>query len=145
MVDVGDKPRTRRRAVASGRISLTPKAYNLVTGTERSKKGGVLAVAQLAAIMAAKQTPHLIPLCHPILLSNVKVDFDLQEHDFSVCVRVCVECEGGTGVEMEALCAASLALLTVYDMTKSVSHEHTIEDVRLEEKSGGASGHWARS
>ncbi len=142
MVDVGAKPRTRRKAVASGTISLTPKAYNLVTGRERSKKGSVLAVAQLAGIMAAKQTPHLIPLCHSLLLSNVEVTFDLQDHDYSVHVRVCVECKGETGVEMEALCATSIALLTVYDMTKSVSHEHTIKDICLEEKSGGTSGNW---
>ncbi len=145
MVDIGAKPSTRRRAVASGHILLSPKAYELVTGREVSKKGSVLAVAQLAAVMAAKQTPHLIPLCHSLLITNVEVNFDLQDSDCCVGVRVCVECEGGTGVEMEALCATSLALLTVYDMTKSVSHEHTIEGICLEEKSGGASGHWTRS
>lgn len=140
MVDIGSKPHTRRRAVASGRIILTPRAYEMVMGRERSRKGSVLVVAQLVAIMAAKQTPQLIPLCHPLLLSNVEVNFDPQDKDCSLSVSVCVESEGGTGVEMEALCGVSLALLTVYDMTKSVSHKHLITDIVLVEKAGGSSG-----
>ena len=146
MVDVGNKPISHRRAVASGKITLTPEAYTLIKEHHgRSKKGSVLGVAQLAGIMAAKQTPQLIPLCHVVPLSHASVEFSLNDAEGVVEVRATVACVGKTGVEMEALSAVTVALLTVYDMTKSVSHEHVISDVRLEEKEGGVSGNFYRS
>lgn len=102
-------------------------------------------MAQLAGIMAAKQTPQLIPLCHIVPLSHVSVEFSLSDVAGVVEARATVACVGSTGVEMEALSAVTVALLTVYDMTKSVSHEHVISDVRLEEKEGGVSGHFHRN
>ena len=144
MVDVGSKPHTTRCAIASGRISLSAKAWETLASTRSSPKGSVLGVAQIAGIMAAKQTSNLIPLCHPLTLSHVWVDFDLVEEEQCVVVRAGVRCEGGTGVEMEALMSASVALLTIYDMTKSASHSHTITDVRLEAKEGGQSGMFRR-
>ena len=144
MVDVSLKSSSNRHAVASGKIHLTAKAYALVKDHHLSKKGSVLSVAQLAGIMAAKQTPNLIPLCHHVTLSHVTVDFELDDNACCVGVRVGVRSVGVTGVEMEALCGVSVALLTVYDMTKSASHRHTITDVCLEEKRGGKSGHFIR-
>ena len=142
MVDVGDKGVTQRFARARGTIELTPPAYLLVKETQRSTKGSVLGVAQLAGIMAAKQTAHLIPLCHSLALAHVSVDFELCEERCAVSVEVGVRCDGKTGVEMEALTAASVALLTIYDMTKSLSHAHVISGVKLVEKFGGRSGHF---
>jgi len=139
MVDVGGKDETRRVAVAAGSIRMKPETLALVaSGT--SKKGDVLGVARIAAIQAAKRTSELIPLCHPVPLTSVSVDFALDEQASSVGCRVTAECTGRTGVEMEALTAVSVALLTVYDMCKAVDRGMTLSDVRLVEKSGGKSG-----
>jgi len=143
MVDVGDKPITRRTAVAEGRIVMESETLRLVrAGT--SKKGDVLGVARIAAIMGAKKTADLIPLCHPLALSRVTVEFDTQDSPPAVLCRSTVETSGQTGVEMEALTAVQVALLTVYDMCKAVDRGMTIEGVRLMEKKGGKSGHWQR-
>ena len=144
MVDVSDKTATKRQAIAMGRIMLNEKAFNLVTDHQASYKGSVLGVAQLAGIMAAKHTSSLIPLCHNILLTSVQVTFNLVKDVYAVEVCACVRCEGVTGCEMEALTAASMALLTVYDMTKGVAKDHVITDIRLIEKSGGKSGHFSK-
>ena len=142
MVDVTSKPSSSRYAVASGKILLTSEAYTLVKNQETSRKGSVLGVAQLAGIMAAKETSRLIPLCHLVALSHIMVEFVLDDDVCCVQVWVRVRSVGVTGVEMEALCSVTMALLTVYDMIKSASHLHTITDVRLEEKWGGQSGHF---
>lgn len=143
MVDVGTKPSTRRVAVASGRITMQPATLKVIkAGT--AKKGDVLGVARLAAIQAAKRTADLIPLAHPLALSHVAVDFDLQPRPAAVRISVRVECQGPTGVEMEALTAAATGLLTVYDMVKAIDRGMTLTDVRLEEKSGGRSGLFRR-
>lgn len=131
MVDVGAKPPLRRRALAAGRISLQPATVALVRENQ-IKKGDVLTTAQLAGIQAAKQTPGLIPLCHPLLLEVVRVDCRLLAD--GVEVEAEVHCTGRTGVEMEALCAVSVALLTVYDMCKAVDKDMRIGSVRLLEK-----------
>ena len=144
MVNVSSKDTTHRKAVASGKISLSPDAFQLVQFNQLSKKGSVLGVAQLAGIMAAKQTSNLIPLCHNIPLTKVGLNFELYESEYVVRACASVECVGVTGVEMEALTAVSVALLTVYDMTKAVSKDHVISDIWLEEKEGGASGHFRR-
>jgi len=143
MVDVGAKAVTRRVAVASGRIRMRPATFRLVAAG-RAKKGDVLGVARIAAIQAAKRTPELIPLAHPIALTRVGVDFDLVKKNSSVVVRATVECQGQTGVEMEALTAAAVALLAIYDMVKAVDRAMTIGEVRLEEKRGGKSGDYSR-
>ena len=145
MVDVSSKQSSHRTAVASGHIKLSQEAYCLINEPTISKKGSVLAVAQLAGIMAAKQTSNLIPLCHNIPLNSVDVTFNLCDGDYRVEVCVSVKSEGVTGCEMEALTATSLVLLTVYDMTKAVSKDHVISGIRLEEKSGGRSGEYNRS
>lgn len=144
MVDVGAKARTRRVAVASGRIAMAPATLRrLAEG--RAAKGDVLGVARIAAIQAAKRTPELIPLAHPIAITRVAVDFTLQPRRGAVVVAATVECRGQTGVEMEALTAAAVGLLTVYDMLKAVDRGMVLNEVRLEEKRGGRSGHWRRS
>jgi len=143
MVDVGDKAYTRRVAVAEGRIRMEPTTLALVqSGT--AKKGDVLGIARIAGIQAAKKTSDLIPLCHPIALTRVAVEFEVQAADSSVLCRATTECTGQTGVEMEALTAASVALLTIYDMCKAVDRGMTISDVRLMAKSGGKSGDFVR-
>jgi cyclic pyranopterin phosphate synthase len=143
MVDVGDKEVTHRRAVASGRTSMQPATFRLVAaGT--AKKGDVLGVARIAAIQAAKRVPELVPLAHPIALTRVAVEFELQKKTSSVKILATVECHGQTGVEMEALTAASVGLLTVYDMVKAVDRAMTLGDIRLEEKRGGKSGVYRR-
>ena len=139
MVDVGDKPATAREAVAEGRIRLSPEALALVHDAS-AKKGDVLAVARVAGIMAAKRTADLIPLCHPLPLSRVAID--LAVTGTGVTVRATCKTHGPTGVEMEALTAASVALLTVYDMVKAVDKAMVIEDLRVVAKSGGKSGDW---
>ena len=144
MVNVSSKDTTHRKAVASGKITLSPDAFQLVQFNQLSKKGSVLGVAQLAGIMAAKQTSNLIPLCHNIPLTKVGLNFELYESECVVRACASVECVGVTGAEMEALTAVSVALLTVYDMTKAVSKDHVISNIRLEEKEGGASGHFRR-
>jgi cyclic pyranopterin monophosphate synthase len=137
MVDVGQKPVTRREAHAEGFIEMTPDAIAAVrAGT--TKKGDVLAAARIAGIMAAKRTSDLIPLCHPIALDSVSVDFEF--HDSKIAVLGKAVFSGKTGIEMEVLTAVSIALLTLYDMTKSMGHGMTISGIRLTAKSGGKSG-----
>ena len=139
MVDVGAKASTHRVAVAEGRITMQPATLALIeSGT--AKKGDVLGVARLAGIMAAKKTSDLIPLCHPIALTRVAVEFTVEAADHSVLCTATAECTGQTGVEMEALTAASVALLTIYDMCKAVDRGMVIRAVRLIEKRGGKSG-----
>jgi cyclic pyranopterin phosphate synthase len=139
MVDVGDKPATAREATAVGRILMSSAALALVRDAS-TKKGDVLAVARVAGIMAAKRTADLIPLCHPLPLTRVVID--LAVDDDGVSVTATCATNGQTGVEMEALTAASVALLTVYDMVKAVDKHMTIEAVRVVAKSGGKSGDW---
>jgi cyclic pyranopterin phosphate synthase len=141
MVDVGEKAVTRRVAVASGRVTMRKETVRLIR-EGRAAKGDVLAVAQVAAIMAAKKTHELIPMCHPLLLTKVEVDFELAGAAVAISARV--ETRGQTGVEMEALTAVSAAALTIYDMVKAVDRGMTIEAIRLEQKRGGRSGDWAR-
>lgn len=142
MVDIGHKSTTKRQASAWGKIILNHKAFQLVKDCRTSHKGSVLGVAQLAGIMAAKQTSLMIPLCHNIPLTSVEVMFRLIEDTCAVEACACVKCDGMTGCEMEAITAVCVALLTVYDMTKSISKEHVISDIRLVEKTGGKSGHF---
>jgi len=144
MVDVGAKPATHRVAVASGRIVMRPATLRLIAaGT--AKKGDVLGVARIAAVQAAKRAAELIPLAHPIALTRVTVDFDLDKKAASIRILARVECRGQTGVEMEALTAAAMGLLTIYDMVKAVDRGMTLTDVRLEEKHGGKSGVFRRA
>lgn len=145
MVDVSAKPDTERVAVAGGKIIMKPETMALIR-EGHIKKGDVLAVADVAAVMAAKRTPDLIPMAHPIQITGVEVDFkDEDAADESILtVTVTVKCVGQTGVEMEALTATSAALLTVYDMCKAVDRGMRIENVLLLEKKGGKSGHWKR-
>jgi cyclic pyranopterin phosphate synthase len=144
MVDVGAKPRTRRVAVASGRIVMRAQTLHLIAAGGAAK-GDVLGVARIAAIQAAKRTAEMIPLAHPIALTRVAVDFDLQRASSSVRVVTRVESRGQTGVEMEALTAAAAGLLAIYDMVKAVDRAMTLTDLRLEEKRGGKSGVFRRS
>jgi cyclic pyranopterin phosphate synthase len=139
MVDVGAKSVTRRRAVAIGRIAMRAETFELVR-SGGAKKGDVLGIARIAAIQGAKRTADLIPLCHPIALTRVAVELELDADAFAVVCTATVECEGKTGVEMEALTAVQVGLLTVYDMCKAVDRGMTITDVRLLEKHGGKSG-----
>jgi cyclic pyranopterin monophosphate synthase len=141
MVDVSTKATTVREAKASGRISMVPEAIAAIhDGT--SKKGDVLAVARVAGIMAAKRTSELIPLCHPVALSSVTVDFDVMASD--IIVTVTARSSGQTGVEMEALTAVSATLLTLYDMVKALDKAMILSDIKLLTKSGGKSGDWHR-
>jgi cyclic pyranopterin phosphate synthase len=142
MVDVGDKPVTERTARASARVRMQPETLKLVRDRRLSKKGDVLEVARLAGIMAAKRTGELIPLCHPLALDSVTVDFDFE--DAVVSIHATVRCTGRTGVEMEALTAAAVTALTIYDMCKSADRAMTIEQIQLDEKSGGKSGRFVR-
>lgn len=144
MVDVGAKSHTHRIALASGRITMRPETLRLVL-EGGAKKGDVLGVARVAAIQAAKRTPGLIPLAHPIALSRVAVDFVPDPERGAISVLARVECVGSTGVEMEALTAAAVGLLTIYDMLKAVERGMSIEHVRLEEKRGGKSGIYRRA
>lgn len=144
MVDVGDKPRTKRRAVAEGRISMRPETLQMILQGDH-KKGDVLGVARIAGIMAAKRVPELIPLCHPLSLSKIEIDFTPDPPTNSVLCRSRVETTGQTGVEIEALCAIQITLLTIYDMCKAVDRGMTLSDIRLLEKSGGKSGSWGGS
>ena len=141
MVDVGEKPATSRRAVAEGRIRMSRAAFEAVEGNV-NPKGDVLTTAELAGTTGAKRTAELIPLCHPLGLDHVAVSTHLDSDLPGVRVEAAVSCVGRTGVEMEALTAVSVSLLTVYDMVKSAGHEMMIEGVRLLEKSGGRSGDW---
>jgi cyclic pyranopterin phosphate synthase len=142
MVDVGAKAATHRVAVATGRIEMLPTTWGLIaSGT--AKKGDVLGIARIAGIQGAKKTSDLIPLCHPLALTRVAVDFEMIESPTpSVVCTVTAETVGPTGVEMEALTAVQVALLTIYDMCKAADRGMTITDVKLLEKQGGKSGHW---
>jgi cyclic pyranopterin phosphate synthase len=139
MVDVSDKHVTSRSATAKAQVLMLPETLTLImSGT--AKKGDVLATARIAGIMAAKKTHELIPLCHPLLISKVSVDFAADEKSSSIEVSATVRVEGKTGVEMEALTACSIAALTLYDMCKAVDRGMKITDLRLTDKSGGKSG-----
>lgn len=139
MVDVAAKASTHRVAIAEGRITMLPATLALIqAGT--AKKGDVLGIARIAGIQAAKKTSDLIPLCHPIALTRVAVEFDIEPDAHSVRCRATAECTGQTGVEMEALSAVSVALLTIYDMCKAVDRRMVMGGVRLMEKRGGKSG-----
>ncbi|MBE7939424.1 MULTISPECIES: cyclic pyranopterin monophosphate synthase MoaC [Ramlibacter] len=141
MVDVGGKPATRRVAVAAGRIHMLPATLALVQSGQ-AKKGDVLGVARIAGIQGAKRTSELIPLCHPLAITRVAVDLTVEPDSHSVRCEATVETVGPTGVEMEALTAVNVALLTVYDMCKAVDRGMTITDVKVLEKHGGKSGSW---
>ena len=141
MVDISAKDETVRVAVASGRIRMQPETADVIrNGT--AQKGDVLGVAQVAGIMAAKNTPQIVPMCHPLMLTGTDITFDVQ--DTVVEITATVKTTGKTGVEMEALTAASVAALTIYDMVKAMDRGMTIENIRVETKSGGASGDWQR-
>lgn len=144
MVDVGDKQITRRVAITSGRIRMQPDTLQLILDGGH-KKGDVLGIARIAGIMAAKKTADLVPLCHPLALTRVAVEFTPDPEQGCIRCEARVETRGQTGVEMEALCAVQVALLTIYDMCKAVDRGMVIEQVQLEEKSGGKSGHWQRN
>jgi cyclic pyranopterin phosphate synthase len=141
MVDVAAKAETQRIAVASGRIKMQPETLNMITAGD-TKKGDVLGIARIAAIQASKRTSELIPLCHPISLTRVGVEFSIDQAASEITCTVTAETVGRTGVEMEALTATSVALLTIYDMCKAVDRGMTMHDIKLLEKSGGKSGHW---
>lgn len=143
MVDVGGKSETHRIARATGVIRMAPATFELVkSGT--AKKGDVIGVARIAAIMASKRTADLVPLCHPIALTHVDVAFELHEAASEIrCTATC-ECKGQTGVEMEALTAVQVGLLTIYDMCKAVDRGMVMSEICLLEKAGGTSGHWTR-
>ena len=143
MVDVGDKPVTRRVARASGTIGMSSGALALVLAGS-AKKGDVLGVARVAAIQGAKRTSELVPLCHPLDITRIAADFLVDRRRSTVRLEVTVETLGRTGVEMEALTAVSVGLLTIYDMCKSVDRTMVIGDIALLEKSGGRSGHFRR-
>ncbi|WP_303909336.1 cyclic pyranopterin monophosphate synthase MoaC [Thiohalomonas denitrificans] len=143
MVDVGNKAVTRRVAIAEGRIRMQPETLQRIIAGGH-KKGDVLGVARIAGIMASKKTADLIPLCHPLTLSRVDIDLVPEEADSAVSCMVTVETAGQTGVEMEALTAVQVTLLTIYDMCKAVDRGMEMGEVRLLEKRGGKSGHWRR-
>jgi cyclic pyranopterin phosphate synthase len=143
MVDVGAKPATAREAVAEGRIRMQRETLHLILAGG-NKKGDVLAVARIAGIMAAKKTAELIPLCHPLTLTRVEVEFVPDEKQSTVVCRAIAATTGPTGVEMEALTAVQIALLTIYDMCKAVDRGMTMTDVGLVSKTGGKSGTWRR-
>jgi cyclic pyranopterin phosphate synthase len=141
MVNVGDKPNTHRIAIAIGTISMLPATFDLVEAGNH-KKGDVLGIARIAGIQASKKTSELIPLCHPLALSHVSLQFELDRAKSSIRCQVQAETTGPTGVEMEALTAVQVALLTIYDMCKAVDRGMVMGDVKLLEKSGGKSGTW---
>ncbi|MBE6894401.1 MAG: cyclic pyranopterin monophosphate synthase MoaC [Ruminococcaceae bacterium] len=143
MVDVSDKAETTRTAVASGIIKVNDAVMEAVVN-KTVQKGDVLGVARVAGIMAAKQTPHLIPMCHPLLLSKCSVDFDVDQQHNTIKASCTVKIKGQTGVEMEALTGVSVALLTVYDMCKAIDKRMEITDIHLEYKAGGKSGEFVR-
>jgi cyclic pyranopterin phosphate synthase len=141
MVDVGAKAETRRVAIATGRIVMLPDTFAMVKSGS-AKKGDVLGIARIAAIQASKRTSELIPLCHPIPLTRVAVEFELDDSEHAICCTVSAETVGRTGVEMEALTAVNVGLLTIYDMCKAVDRGMRMEGIQLLEKLGGKSGHW---
>ena len=141
MVNVGDKPNTHRIAVATGTISMMPATFEMVEAGSH-KKGDVLGIARIAGIQAAKKTSDLIPLCHPLALTHVSINFQTNKASSSITCEVRAETTGPTGVEMEALTAVQVTLLTIYDMCKAVDRGMVMSDVKLLEKSGGKSGEW---
>jgi cyclic pyranopterin phosphate synthase len=141
MVDIGDKAITERTAVCEGYIEMQPETLALIMAGNH-KKGDVLGTARLAGIMASKRTAELIPLCHPLPLTHVEIALQAEPERYSVYCRTVAKTKGQTGVEMEALMATQVALLTIYDMCKAVDRGMVIQGVRLLEKSGGKSGHW---
>ena len=143
MVDIADKPSSVRRAIAAGRIIMQAETLEMVQQGGH-KKGDVLAVARIAGIMATKRTADLVPMCHPLALTHVAVEFETDPDASAIECTVTAETTGPTGVEMEALTGVQVSLLTIYDMCKSVDRGMVISDVRLLEKSGGKSGHWKR-
>ena len=143
MVDVGDKPVSHRIAVAEGYISMQAETLKLIREGGH-KKGDVLGIARIAGIMAAKKTADLVPLCHPVALSHIEIGFTIETTDNRIHCSARAETRNRTGVEMEALTAVQVSLLTVYDMCKAVDRGMSIEAVRLVEKSGGQSGMWKR-
>ena len=143
MVDVGEKPPTRRTATAAARVLVNADTFALIR-SGGMKKGDVLTVAQVAGVMGAKRTPELIPMCHPILMDGIDLSLRLDEQRCSVEIQATVSCDGRTGVEMEALTAASTAALTVYDMCKAVQKDMVITDIRLLRKTGGVHGDFER-
>jgi cyclic pyranopterin phosphate synthase len=143
MVDIADKASTARRAIAAGRIVMQAQTLQLIQ-QGKHKKGDVLGVARIAGIMASKRTADLVPMCHPLALTHVSVEFDIDADACAIDCTVTADTTGQTGVEMEALTGVQIALLTIYDMCKAVDRGMVIDDVRLLEKSGGKSGHWQR-
>jgi len=143
MVDVGGKPDTAREAIACGEVRMRPETLRLIR-EGNLPKGDVLSTARIAGIMAAKRTASLIPLCHPLALTYVGLDFDLDDEASKVNITATVRCQGKTGVEMEALTAVAVAALTIYDMAKAVEKTMEIGNIRLMEKRGGRSGEWRR-
>lgn len=143
MVDVGEKAITQRTATAAARVLVSPETFDRIK-TGGMKKGDVLTVAQIAGVMGAKHTPDLIPMCHPIQITGIDLDLSLDETRHSVEIYATVSCTGKTGVEMEALTAASTAALTVYDMCKAVQKDIVISDIRLTDKTGGVHGDFHR-
>jgi cyclic pyranopterin phosphate synthase len=143
MVDVSDKTVTHRIAVAAGSIYMQPDTLKLIE-EGRMKKGDVLSVAQVAGIMAAKQTFSMIPMCHPLMLTGVDILFDIDREHSAIHIRASVKTTGQTGVEMEALHAVSVTALTIYDMCKAVDRGMKITDIRVIEKDGGKSGHFTQ-
>ncbi len=141
MVDVGDKASTHRVAVARGKIRMKQSTLQMIT-EGNAKKGDVLGIARVAAIMGAKRTSDLIPLCHPLALTRVTIDFAVKESTQAIECTAQVETRGQTGVEMEALTAVQVALLTIYDMCKAVDRGMVMSDIRVLEKRGGKSGEW---
>ena len=138
---MGDKPNTHRVAVATGKITMLPGTFEMVEAGNH-KKGDVLGIARIAGIQASKKTSDLIPLCHPLALTHVSLEFQPNKADNSISCQVRAETTGSTGVEMEALTAVQVALLTIYDMCKAVDRGMVMGDVKLLEKSGGKSGEW---
>lgn len=141
MVDVGNKSDTNRVAIAQGNIRMLPETLALIMQGD-AKKGDVLGIARIAAIQASKRTADLIPLCHPISLTKVSVEFEIDTPNNTIYCQVIAQCTGKTGVEMEALTATSVALLTIYDMVKAADKGMVISEIKLLEKQGGKSGHW---
>ncbi|MFZ6819720.1 cyclic pyranopterin monophosphate synthase MoaC [Undibacterium sp. Ji22W] len=141
MVDVGDKNSTHRIAIAAGKIRMQAATFELIQ-SGNAKKGDVIGIARIAAIMAAKRTSDLIPLCHPLALTRVTVDFQLVSENHSIECQAQVETYGKTGVEIEALTAVQVGLLTIYDMCKAVDRGMVMSDIRVIEKHGGKSGDW---
>lgn len=145
MVDVSAKPDTERIGIACATIQMQPETFDRIIYKKDIKKGDVLSVAQIAGIMAAKKTPDIIPMCHPLLLTGVDIHFEPDEAKSQILIKATVKTTGKTGIEMEALHAVSAAALTIYDMCKAIDRGMVISDIYLLEKDGGKSGHYIRS